>query len=69
MANKIDARGLSCPQPVILAQTAVKQGSKNFEILVDSDVSKENIVRFLTNSGIKAEITNAGDGYLIRASG
>ncbi|NUM34464.1 MAG: sulfurtransferase TusA family protein [Candidatus Brocadiae bacterium] len=50
----IDARGLSCPQPVILVQKALKEGAKKLEIMVDTVVAKENIMR--TASKAKAEI-------------
>ena len=38
--TKIDACGLSCPEPVILASQAMKSGEKVYEILVDNRVSK-----------------------------
>lgn len=33
--TKVDARGYSCPEPVIMAQNAVKEGTP-VEILVDN---------------------------------
>ena len=39
----IDARGLSCPEPVILASQAMKSGENAYEIKVDNRVSKENV--------------------------
>ena len=32
---KVDARGLSCPQPVLLTMEALKQDAARYEILVD----------------------------------
>jgi hypothetical protein len=29
----LDARGLSCPQPVVLTQKAIKDGSRNFTVI------------------------------------
>jgi TusA-related sulfurtransferase len=46
MANTVDARGLSCPQPVLLTLDEIKKGSANeLIVLVDNDASKENVIR------------------------
>jgi tRNA 2-thiouridine synthesizing protein A len=50
----IDARGLSCPQPVLLTMGAFKgtvQG--NIEVLVDNEASKENVSRAALSQGWK----------------
>jgi len=46
MSKTIDARGLSCPQPLILATRAMKE-PEPFEIVVDNAVARENILRML----------------------
>ncbi len=63
-----DARGLSCPQPVVLARKAIKQGLSSFEVLVSSEVAKENVLRLLKNSDMKADLTVSGDDIIIRAA-
>lgn len=41
MAEIIDARGLSCPQPVLDALAAMNRlGSGSLEVLVDTEASK-----------------------------
>ncbi|MBN2436777.1 MAG: sulfurtransferase TusA family protein [Spirochaetes bacterium] len=47
MTKQIDARGLSCPQPLIMVQKAIKEGAIKLEVLLDSEVPKENITRFV----------------------
>jgi TusA-related sulfurtransferase len=47
MGTTVDARGLSCPQPVILTQKAISDGAKSFDVIVDAEVCRENVVRFL----------------------
>ncbi len=48
----VDARGLSCPQPPMLAREAMKKvGKGTIEILVDSITSRENVSRLARNSG------------------
>ena len=48
----IDARGLSCPQPVILLRAKIKEIEKGtVTILVDNETAKENVVRAAENRG------------------
>jgi len=44
MAKTIDARGLSCPQPVLLAKKAIAE-NEEMTVLVDNDTAVENIRR------------------------
>jgi TusA-related sulfurtransferase len=54
----VDARGLSCPQPVLLTLSAIKQGkSDELQVLVDNATSKENVIRAATGSGWKLNTT------------
>ncbi len=43
---EIDARGLSCPQPVIETKKAVDKKFTQLTVLVDNVASKENVSRF-----------------------
>lgn len=43
--NTIDARGLACPQPLLLVKNAVDSGAAEIIVLVDNEVAKENISR------------------------
>jgi len=48
----IDARGLSCPQPVMLVKNSLKNIEKGtVEVLVDSGTARDNVSRFAKNSG------------------
>lgn len=47
----VDARGLSCPQPVLVTKEAVKKNPNAIEVLVDNETAKGNVKRFLTHSG------------------
>ena len=40
--ERVDARGLSCPEPVILTRKALLGGAKEYEVLVDNVTSREN---------------------------
>jgi len=66
MADKIDARGLSCPQPVILTNRKIQEMKKGvFEILVDSDTSRENISRLAQQTGWNVEVKRENDDYCL----
>jgi tRNA 2-thiouridine synthesizing protein A len=62
MAETIDARGLSCPQPVILTNKKMKEIGKGiFKILVDTETSKENVSRLAQQSGWHIEVKQEGE--------
>jgi tRNA 2-thiouridine synthesizing protein A len=54
MANTdtIDARGLSCPQPILLTSHRIfSMQAGTFTVLVDTITQKENVVRVAENLG------------------
>ncbi|MDD3579930.1 MAG: sulfurtransferase TusA family protein [Desulfobacca sp.] len=52
MGTMIDTRGLSCPQPVLLTLQAIKKLNKGqIMVLVDTDTSKENVIRAAASQG------------------
>ena len=68
MATTVDARGLSCPQPVILILDAIKTGKeKDIIVLVDTDTSKENVMRAAESQEYQVNAVSAevGEGYRI----
>jgi tRNA 2-thiouridine synthesizing protein A len=67
MAATVDARGLSCPQPVIMTMDEIKKRKdKEIIVLVDTDTSKENVTRAAESQGCKIdEISPEGEGYRI----
>ena len=68
MKDTVDARGLSCPQPVLLTISKLKKtDSDEIEVLVDNDVSRENVCRTATSQGWKVdEVSEEMDQYKIR---
>lgn len=60
---KVDARGLSCPEPVILAKQAMRQkGSTSIEVLVDSGAARDNVKRAAEKASWIVEIAELSDG-------
>jgi TusA-related sulfurtransferase len=70
MSKIVDARGLSCPQPVLLALNEIKKTEKGeIVILVDTDTSKENVSRAATSQGWNLKgVEPDGTGYRISIS-
>ncbi len=66
MSEKIDARGLSCPQPVLLAKKAMdKLGKGTLEVIVDTVTSRENISRLARSAGYQMTVEEkAGEFFL-----
>ncbi|MCX7769486.1 MAG: sulfurtransferase-like selenium metabolism protein YedF [Proteobacteria bacterium] len=64
MKKIVDVRNKPCPEPVILTKKAIETEDFNeLEIITNSEVSKENIERFLITKGIKFEVTKIGENY------
>lgn len=64
----IDARGYSCPEPVIMVKKALERQTdeKTCEVLVDNHAARENITRFVTHQGYSVESTEQGDDFLLK---
>jgi tRNA 2-thiouridine synthesizing protein A len=67
MTNEIDARGLSCPQPVLMTLNEIKRTDKGeLVILVDNEAAKENTIRAASGKGWEVgTIECSGDEYRI----
>ncbi len=67
--NKIvDARGLSCPQPVILARNAIQAGAFPIEVRVDTTTALENVRRMAERSGMQVQVEAVGDEFRLTIS-
>ena len=63
MATTVDARGLSCPQPVILARGAIQGGEFPIEVLVETVTSRENVRRAAERLGCVVQVEDLGDEF------
>lgn len=70
MSETIDARGLSCPQPVLETLAAIaKAGSGSLLVKVDTEASKENVARAVQSKGWKVvSVTEEGDEFHLSVS-
>jgi tRNA 2-thiouridine synthesizing protein A len=70
MSTTVDARGLSCPQPVLMTMDEIKSvGKGEISIQVDTDTSKENVSRAAESKGWQVkDVQPEGEGYTITIS-
>lgn len=62
-AVQVDARGRSCPEPVMLARQAMsREGAARIEVLVDSGASRDNVRRAAEKAGWTVEVTELEGG-------
>ena len=63
--NMIDARGRSCPEPVIMIRDAMKTKKAEYQMLVDNRVSVENVTRYARHEGYQVSVTEQEEQYLL----
>ena len=65
MSKTIDARGLSCPQPVLMTLDALKTtDASEMVVLLDTEASKENVSRAVESQGWQVlDIKEEGQTY------
>jgi tRNA 2-thiouridine synthesizing protein A len=63
MTIEVDARGLSCPQPVILAKKAIQANEFPIEVLVETVTSRENVRRMAEKEGCQVDVEGLGDEF------
>ena len=60
--TEVDARGFSCPQPVIMTKKAIEKNGAPLKVLVDDRTPLENVTRFAKNAGFKVTQKDLSDG-------
>lgn len=62
----VDARGLSCPMPVVMVQKEVNKNSPaELIVLVDNQCAVENVSRFAGSQGYKVSVKADGDDFTL----
>jgi TusA-related sulfurtransferase len=61
----VDARGLSCPEPVLLTRNALADLPKDheLEVLVETVTSRENVCRMAESKGSNVKVEETDDGF------
>lgn len=64
--NRVDARGLSCPEPVLLTKNVMKQfADEGFIVEVSGETARDNVLSFCQGKKRKAEAQAFEDGWRI----
>ena len=61
----LDARGLSCPEPVVMIRKAMMSKEAEYVIIVDNPTAKENVTRYAEHQGYKVTVSEANDEYTL----
>ncbi len=67
MLVQIDARGVSCPQPVLMTKKALENNKEGINVIVDNMTARGNVERFMKNSGYKVTIEEKEDDFILSA--
>lgn len=66
--NRIDARGKSCPQPVIMTKARVEAGDEVIEVVLDNAISASNVQRFLEKNGYAPQLSDEDGVITVRGA-
>ena len=66
---EVDARGFSCPVPVVKTRKAIDDNpNQPITVLVESEVSKENVTRLAQGKGYSVDTVTVEDGFELNLS-
>ena len=60
--KEVDARGLSCPEPLMMAAAALKGAKEPVVVLVDEATPKTNVEKYAKSQGKSVKVAEK-DGY------
>lgn len=63
--KKIDARGLACPEPVLMVMNELKNGEFPICVLVSEPHQRDNVMKLAANRGLKTSSQAAGTEFEI----
>ncbi|MDD6920054.1 MAG: sulfurtransferase TusA family protein [Eubacteriales bacterium] len=63
--REVDARGLSCPEPIMITDEAVKSGDMPVKVLVSEHHQMINVEKYAASKGKAYKSEEVEDGYVI----
>jgi selenium metabolism protein YedF len=65
--HTVDARGLRCPEPLMLAKKALEgiNAGERLRVLIDNEISRDNLIRFLRDHGMSPELATDEGVYTV----
>ena len=64
--KSVDARGLSCPQPVLLTKQALDSDPEGCEVLVDNPAAHANVTRYAQKAGYQVAASEENGDILLK---
>ena len=64
----IDARGCSCPEPVLMTKRAVDKNENTIVVTVDNKIALQNITRFATGQRYSVSVEEIGEDFVLTLS-
>ena len=64
MSKIVDARGLACPQPVVLTRNALQE-SDAVTTIVDNETAKSNVSRLAAKQGCQVDVEEREDSIYV----
>ena len=61
----LDARGLSCPEPVVMIRKAMMSKANAYTMVVDNPTAKENVTRYAEHQGYTVAVSEKDDEYTL----
>ena len=62
---EVDARGLSCPQPLMMTNDAIKSQKGPIKVLVSEPHQRTNVEKFAKDKGKKVTVNEVGSEFEI----
>lgn len=60
---EVDARGLSCPEPLMLTAEALKNAKGQVKVLVSEPHQRTNVEKFAKDKGKKVTVKEVGSEF------
>ncbi len=61
--KEVDARGLSCPEPIMMTAEALKSAGEPIRVLVSEPVQKTNVEKYALSQKKKVTANETADGF------
>jgi selenium metabolism protein YedF len=69
MEKEVDARGLACPQPVLLTKKELEESGEGFFcVIVDNEVARDNVKRYAESQGCSVQVRQEGERFEVRVA-
>lgn len=63
--KELDARGLSCPEPVMMIRKAMASGESAYQIVVDNPTARENVTRYAVHHGYQVAVEEGNGEFTL----